>query len=120
MKIHIEEWMKKLSEKLEGEFKQNLLFLGLQGSYRRGEATGESDIDVVVVLKHLNLSELKRYRTLIQSMPNAEKTCGFICGKGELQSWPHYDLFQLCHDHQTPSSAPLPAPTTPSMHGEDW
>lgn len=100
MEILIEEWMKKLTGMLIEEFGQALLFVGLQGSYRRGEATQSSDIDAVVILEQLGLSELKRYRMLIRSMQSAEKACGFICGKGELQSWPKYDLFQLCHDTQ--------------------
>lgn len=98
MKIPIMEWMEKLTGMLKEEFGQSLLFVGLQGSYRRGEATQNSDIDIVVILEQLSLSELKRYRMLIRSMPYKEKACGFICGKEELQSWPKYDLFQLCYD----------------------
>ena len=78
MKIPIMEWMEKLTGMLKEEFGQSLLFVGLQGSYRRGEATQSSDIDVVVILEQLGLSELKRYRMLIRSMPYKEKACGFI------------------------------------------
>ena len=35
---------------LKEAFQDRLLYVGLQGSYLRGEATGHSDIDVMVVI----------------------------------------------------------------------
>ena len=54
MQLSIEDWMKDLTEKLKRQFGQRLLFVGLQGSYQRGEATADSDIDVVVLLDTLS------------------------------------------------------------------
>lgn len=95
---NISEWTGRLIASLEEAFQQRLLFVGLQGSYQRNEATEESDIDIVTVLEQLSVEDLDCYLTLVRAMPYGEKACGFICGKKELLHWPGYDLFQLAHD----------------------
>ena len=96
--VNIETWMNEFTEKLVSEFGARLLFLGLQGSYGRDEASEDSDIDVVTVLDRVELSDLDRYRTIVHKMPEGEKACGFLCGVVELKSWPKYDLCQLARD----------------------
>lgn len=96
--VDIETWMQELAGKLTGQFGPRLLFLGLQGSYGRGEATGDSDIDVVTVLDRVELSDLDAYRAIVRKMPEGEKACGFLCGAEELKSWPKCDLCQLARD----------------------
>lgn len=98
MEFCVLDWMTELSDKMRQIYGEKLLFIGLQGSYQRGEATDKSDIDVVTILEHLDITDLKQYQSLVQSMPYAEKACGFICGLPELQNWPKFDLFQLCND----------------------
>ncbi len=98
MKINIEEWLNFAIEKLQKTFAHNLLFVGLQGSYNRGEATPESDIDLVVILEELSFEDLKQYQQIIDKMPNKEMACGFISGKKELQNWSKSDLFQFFYD----------------------
>ena len=77
-------WMKDLTEKLQGAFGEKLEFVGLQGSYGRGEATESSDIEVVVILRELVMGDLEKYKDLIGKMPYREKICGFVSGRGEL------------------------------------
>ena len=96
--VDIEVWMGELAEKLPGRFGDRLLFLGLQGSYGRGEAGEDSDIDVVTVLNRVELADLDEYRAAVRGMPEGEKACGFLCGAAELKSWPKYDLCQLARD----------------------
>jgi len=98
MTFDIEKWLNIALEKLQKTFSQKLLFVGLQGSYNRGEATSESDIDLVVILEELNFEDLKLYRSIINNLPNKEKACGFISGKQELQNWSKSDLFQFFYD----------------------
>lgn len=98
MTIDIEEWLNLAIEKLQKIFSEKLLFVGLQGSYNRGEATAESDIDLVVILDELSFEDLKEYRKIINEMPNKELACGFISGKEELQNWSKSDLFQFFYD----------------------
>lgn len=75
-----------------------LWFLGLQGSFGRGEGTAESDIDAVVILDRVDPEDLQRYSGLLDRLPYREKTCGFVCGRTELQNWDPSDLFSLCMD----------------------
>ena len=91
-------WLDIIIKKLQNEFEQRLLFVGLQGSYNRGEATPNSDIDIVVILDNLSFEDLKRYHSIIDSMPDKDKSCGFISGREELQNWSKSDLFQFFYD----------------------
>lgn len=96
--IDIESWMDTLSKKLQTAFGPRLLFLGLQGSYGRGEATEESDIDVVSVLDRVERADLDAYRAAVSQMPEGDKACGFLCGAEELRNWPKYDLLAVARD----------------------
>ncbi|MBO5197684.1 MAG: nucleotidyltransferase domain-containing protein [Lachnospiraceae bacterium] len=93
--VQIQEWMTNWCDKLQKEFGPRLLFVGLQGSYLRGEATEESDLDVAVVLDSVSLSDLAAYRSLLTQMPEQEKACGFLCGREEFAHWPKYEIFQF-------------------------
>ena len=73
-------------------------FIGLQGSYARGEATETSDIDVVFILDELRANDLKIYSDMLDALPNRELVCGFVSGKAELYGWESSDLFQFYYD----------------------
>lgn len=96
--LDIQVWMKNFTEKLRAAFGDKLEFVGLQGSYGRGEATENSDIDVVVIFTELAMRDLERYKDLIGEMPCREKICGFVSGRNELINWDKADLFQFYHD----------------------
>jgi len=98
--IHADTWVKELFTKLQAEFGSRLIYLGLQGSYRRGEATESSDIDIVTVLESMTPDDLERYRRVVRTQPDSTKACGFICGIKELRGWPRYEIFQLVQDTQ--------------------
>ena len=98
MSFDVDIWLDTTIEKLQEKFSQNLLFVGLQGSYNRGEATDSSDIDLIVILENVTFEDLKRYRLIIDSLPHKEKACGFISGKNELQKWSKADMFQFYYD----------------------
>lgn len=93
--VLIESYMQTLKERLKEEFGPRLLYVGLQGSYLRGEATETSDIDVMTVLDILKIEDLDRYRNVISHMEESEKACGFLCGKEELAAWQPYEIFHL-------------------------
>jgi len=94
----INEWMESLTDKLKVTFGERLLFVGLQGSYQRDEAKEDSDIDVVVILDHLTMDDLDQYKSILSTMPENEKACGFISGKKELEEWTRHELFQFSND----------------------
>ena len=96
--IEISSWMDKFVEKLEESFGNRVWFVGLQGSYGRGEATETSDIDVVVILDELTAQDIQAYNAMLDSLPNRELICGFVSGRKELLNWEPSDLFQFYHD----------------------
>ncbi len=83
---------------LKKNFGHRLWFVGLQGSYARGEAGKHSDIDLVVILDTVSPEDCCIYSKLLDCLPHREKMCGFISGKEELFAWDRADLFQFCHD----------------------
>ena len=79
-------------------FGPRIAFVGLQGSYNRGEATETSDIDMVVILDQVTPADLRAYSAMVDTLPNREKACGFIAGKREIRGWERPDLFQFYYD----------------------
>ncbi len=98
MKFCITDWMDQLTQKVKEAFGPKLWFAGLQGSWQRGEATEQSDIDVVVIMEELHVDDLQTYREIVRTIPFSEKVCGFLSGREELLCWPVADLFQFCYD----------------------
>ena len=96
--IDITAWMKNFLRKLNETFASRVWFVGLQGSYGRGEALDTSDIDVVVILDELSANDIQAYNTMLDAMANRELICGFLSGKNEIMNWEPSDLFQFCHD----------------------
>ena len=96
--IDISCWMDKFVGALDASFKNRVWFVGLQGSYGRGEATETSDIDVVVILDELTAQDIQIYNAMLDTLPNRELICGFVSGKEELLNWEPSDLFQFYHD----------------------
>ena len=96
--IDVTAWMDGFLKALNGAFKDRVYFVGLQGSYGRGEATETSDIDVVVILDQLSASDIQKYGEMLDTLPCRELICGFISGKDELLSWEPSDLFQFYYD----------------------
>jgi hypothetical protein len=83
---------------LNETFANRVWFVGLQGSYGRGEATEASDIDIVVILDELTALDIQKYNAMLDALPNRELICGFLSGKNELMKWEPSDLFQFYYD----------------------
>ena len=96
--IEISSWMDKFIQALEESFGKRVWFVGLQGSYGRGEATETSDIDVVVIFDELTEQDIQSYNAMLDTLPNRELICGFVSGKEEILNWEASDLFQFYHD----------------------
>lgn len=96
--INIENWMDTFLRGLNDTFGERVWFVGLQGSYGRGEATEASDIDPVVILDELSAGDISLYSNMLDTLPHRELICGFLSGKEEIQNWEPSDLFQFCHD----------------------
>ncbi len=96
--IDINAWMNDFVQKLNYKFENRVWFVGLQGSYARGEATNTSDVDVVVILDELSAADIRTYNDILDTMPHRELICGFLSGKSEIFNWEPSDLFQFCYD----------------------
>ena len=96
--VEITTWMNEFLGTLNEVFGDRVWFVGLQGSYGRGEATEASDIDVVVILDELAITDVQKYNAMLNTLPHRELICGFVSGKDELLKWEPSDLFQFCHD----------------------
>ena len=96
--IEITTWMDGFLKALNHNFENRVWFVGLQGSYGRGEARETSDIDVVVILDELSASDIQAYNATLDSLPRREMICGFLSGKEELLNWEPSDLFQFYYD----------------------
>ena len=96
--IDITTWMHNFLQTLNETFANRVWFVGLQGSYGRGEATETSDIDIVVILDELSAMDIQTYNTMLDTLPHRELICGFLSGKNEIMNWESSDLFQFCHD----------------------
>ena len=96
--IEPDSWLRRFTRKLRETFGERVWFLGLQGSYARGEATGSSDIDPVVVLDVLTAQDIATYDAMLDSLDHRELVCGFLSGKQELLYWEPSELFQFCMD----------------------
>ena len=96
--IDITAWMQYFLQTLNKTFANKVWFVGLQGSYGRGEATETSDIDVVVILDELSAMDIRTYNDMLDTLPHRDLICGFLSGKNELLNWEPSDLFQFCND----------------------
>ena len=96
--VDITAWMKDFLQTLNETFANRVWFVGLQGSYGRGEATETSDIDIVVILDELSARDIQTYNDMLDTLYHRELICGFLSGKNEIMNWESSELFQFCHD----------------------
>ncbi len=90
----VQEYLESLLSIMKKDFGDRLLYMGLQGSYLRGEATEDSDIDIMAVIRDFSVSDMVLYKTAIESLETPEKSCGFICGLDEIKNW---NPLEICH-----------------------
>ena len=93
--VDITTWMNDFLQNLNHTFENRVWFVGLQGSYGRGEATETSDIDVVVILDELSAMDIQTYNKMLDTLPHRELICGFLSGKDDIMNWESSDLFQF-------------------------
>ncbi len=93
--IDITAWISQFLQTLNENFGDRVWFVGLQGSYSRGEAKETSDIDIVVILDELSVADIQTYNTMLDSIPNRELLCGFLSGKEDILNWEPSDLFSV-------------------------
>ena len=95
--IDIEDYLQKLIGACINTFRERLLYVGLQGSYMREEASEKSDVDVMIILEDFSVADMDAYRTILKKIGAYEKSCGFICGRNEMLLWNPLEVCQLRH-----------------------
>ncbi len=91
----LNEYLRELISECKSAFGGRLLYVGLQGSYLRGEAREDSDIDLMVILEDFSVKDMDEYRGILQKIGSYEKSCGFICGREEMSRWNPLEVCQL-------------------------
>lgn len=115
--FNIDEYIPELINLLQAAYGERLLYVGLQGSYLRGEATENSDLDIMVVIDDISVKDLDEYRNAIRTLEGFDKSCGFICGKEELKNW---NPLEICHVlHSTRDYFGTLSELVPGYSGED-
>ena len=66
--IDINIWMQDFLQVLNETFPNRVWFVGLQGSFARGEATETSDIDIVVILDELSAGDIQTYNAMLDTL----------------------------------------------------
>ncbi len=92
--IDINNYCDRLKDTLLLEFGENLCYMGLQGSYLRGEETENSDIDIMIILDTLTLEAMDAYRAILEKMGHVEIACVLICSREDLKHW---NPLEICH-----------------------
>ena len=114
----VQKYLESLLSIMKRDFGDRLLYVGLQGSYLRGEATEGSDIDVMAVIRDFSVSDMVLYRKAIESLEEYEKSCGFICGLDEMKNWNPLEICHLIHttkDYYGCLSSLVPSYTDPDV-----
>lgn len=92
--FRIDDYIARLTDSLKDVFGERLVYIGLQGSYLRGEETENSDIDIMAVIDNISVDDLRAYQKSLVSIGDFDKSCGFICGKADLEHW---NPLEICH-----------------------
>ena len=95
--VDINDYTNRLTKELKTKFGDRLLYVGLQGSYLRGEATPESDIDIMLVLDEIHAKDLSVYRQILEGLGEYDRACGFVCGRDELLNWFPQEICHVLH-----------------------
>ena len=93
----IGKYLEELTAECRKAFADRLLYIGLQGSYLRGEASERSDIDIMHILDRLTPEDMDEYRLILKRIGQSERSCGFICGRDEMLRWNPLEICQLRH-----------------------
>ncbi|MBQ6236326.1 MAG: nucleotidyltransferase domain-containing protein [Clostridia bacterium] len=95
--IDINRYLQDLISECKAAFAERLVYVGLQGSYLRGEANDDSDIDIMLILDRFSVEDMDTYRSILMKIGHFEKSCGFICGKDDMARWNPLEVCQLRH-----------------------
>ena len=95
-------WLACFLKRLREGFGERLIFVGHQGSWARGEPRQGSDIDVAVVIDHVDSQDLSVFRNMIGEMPNAKLLAGGVfLSISELKALRRFESISLFYGCRT-------------------
>jgi len=95
--VAYQQYIEDMISDLQTVFGERLCYVGLQGSYLRGEAHDGSDLDLMVVIDALTKDDLDRYRACLANRGDGIPSCGFLCGRAELAAWNPLEAAHVLH-----------------------
>lgn len=95
---NLSEWLDIFTNEMLHSFPDNICCIGLQGSYGMGEASADSDLDLVIIFKSISMEVLQQYKSLLLRLGDDYKLCGFVGSAEILKSWNEGELLQLYFD----------------------
>lgn len=91
----VDRWLDEFLARLHHRFGERLVFVAHHGSWARGEATPDSDIDCFVILDQIEDGDLETYGELICSMSDGGAAASTFMGSvAELKAWPRQEQWQ--------------------------
>lgn len=115
--MDIHSWMQNATVALTDAFCQNVQFIGLRGSYRRGTATYKSGIDMVVIFHDMDFRTLQVLHQVLCELPFGHLAQAFTASARDLMNWPRHELPVLYAD--TAAYYGSLEPLLPDLHHED-
>lgn len=95
-KSYVDMWLMDFLGELQKHFGKRIVFVANHGSWARGEARPESDIDCIVVLNEISDDDLTVFRSIMNSMPDAHALgSGLFLSVEELKHTPRFSLIQF-------------------------
>lgn len=97
-KVYVDKWLTDFTTKLKQAFGERLVWVGHHGSWARGEARPESDIDTMVVLDKVESDDITAFRNIVSSMQDAQSLAsGLLLSLPELRCTPRFYTVQYFH-----------------------
>ncbi len=97
----VDDWLEEFVSRLKDAFGERLRWVGHHGSWARGEPTEASDIDCMVLLDRLGDADLRTFKDIVYSMPDAATLAsGSIMSIRELQLTPRIYMIQCFYGNK--------------------
>ena len=91
----VDHWLAEFVARLRGAFGERLVFVGHDGSWARGEADPDSDIDTMVVVDRIEADDLATFRAVVAAMPEGGRLAsGLFNSVAELQARSPSEMMQ--------------------------
>ncbi|UCH35999.1 MAG: nucleotidyltransferase domain-containing protein [Armatimonadota bacterium] len=91
----VDQWLADFAHRLRETFGDRLLFVGHHGSWARGEAATDSDIDTMVIVDRIGDDDLAAFRAVVTAMPEGGRSAsGLFNSAAEVRARPPSELLQ--------------------------